>query len=350
MEWEKPMVNVKKVRLGTNERMSFSTINEILEMPNLIEIQKSSYKWFVEQGLREVLFEMPPICDYTNNLELTFVDYRLEDTPKYSIIECKERDATYAAALRVTARLLNRETGEIKESEVSMGDFPIMTESGTFVINGAERAIVSQLVRSPSVYYGMTHDKTGKELYTTTVIPNRGAWLEYETDQNDLFYVRIDKNRKLPITTFIRALGVSTNEQIREMFGDELWISKTIEKDATNNTDDALIEVYKKLRPGEPPLVESAHTLLSNYFFDPKRYDLAKVGRYKFNKKLAFRNRINKHIIAADVVDPATGEVIAEAGEKIYFKHDDGKYYNRFHFVTPEGEITTYDKKHLFHN
>ncbi len=311
------MVNVKKVRLGTNERMSFSTINEILEMPNLIEIQKSSYKWFVEKGLREVLFEMPPICDYTNNLELTFVDYRLEDTPKYSIIECKERDATYAAALRVTARLLNRETGEIKESEVFMGDFPLMTPYGTFVINGAERAIVSQLIRSPGAYFDEAIDKSGRHLFSSTVIPTRGAWLEYETDQNEILYVRIDKNRKLPLTTFIRAIGLGSDQQIKDYFGENERLLVTIEKDVTKNTEEALLEVYKKLRPGEPFTVEGAEQHINNLFFDPTRYDLSRVGRYKYNKKLALAPRALGRVLTRPVADPLTGEVLAEAGELI---------------------------------
>ena len=252
------MVNVKPVKLGRNTRMSFSKINEVMQMPNLIEVQKNSYKWFLETGLKEVFRDIDAITDYTGNLELTFVDYRMDDKPKYTVKECKERDATYAAPLRVTARLFNKETGEVKENEVYMGDFPLMTDSGTFVINGAERVIISQLVRSPSVYYGMTHDKTGKELYTTTVIPNRGAWLEYETDQNDLFYVRIDKNRKIFITTFIRALGLSSNAEIMDFFGYDDRIVATLDKDTTVNTEQALIEVYKKPRPGEPPALETA--------------------------------------------------------------------------------------------
>ncbi len=311
------MVNVKKVRLGTKERMSFSTINEILEMPNLIEIQKSSYQWFVEKGLREVLFEMPPICDYTGNLELSFVDYRLEDTPKYSIIECKERDATYAAALRVTARLLNKETGEIKESEVFMGDFPLMTPYGTFVINGAERAIVSQLIRSPGAYFDQTIDKSGRHLFSSTVIPTRGAWLEYETDQNEVLYVRIDKNRKLPLTTFIRAIGLGSSEEIKEYFGENERLLVTLEKDIAQNTEEALLEVYKKLRPGEPFTVEGAEQHINNLFFDPTRYDLSRVGRYKYNKKLALAPRLAGRVLTRPVADPLSGEVLAEAGQLV---------------------------------
>ena len=311
------MVNVKPVKLGRNTRMSFSKINEVMQMPNLIEVQKNSYKWFLETGLKEVFRDIDAITDYTGNLELTFVDYRMDDKPKYTVKECKERDATYAAPLRVTARLLNKETGEVKENEVYMGDFPLMTDSGTFVINGAERVIISQLVRSPSVYYGMTHDKTGKELYTTTVIPNRGAWLEYETDQNDLFYVRIDKNRKIYITTFIRALGLSSNDEIREFFGYDDRIEATLEKDTTVNTEQALIEVYKKLRPGEPPALETAQAHLDSLFFDAHRYDLSRVGRYKYNKKLAISDRIAGHKVAQPVVSQLTGEIMADAGDVI---------------------------------
>ncbi len=311
------MVNVKEVKLGRNTRMSFSKINEVMQMPNLIEVQKNSYKWFLETGLKEVFRDIDAITDYTGNLELTFVDYRMDDKPKYTVKECKERDATYAAPLRVTARLFNKETGEVKENEVYMGDFPLMTDSGTFVINGAERVIISQLVRSPSVYYGMTHDKTGKELYTTTVIPNRGAWLEYETDQNDLFYVRIDKNRKIYITTFIRALGLSSNDDIREFFGYDDRIEATLEKDTTVNTEQALIEVYKKLRPGEPPALETAQAHLNGLFFDAHRYDLSRVGRYKYNKKLGVASRIEDKIVKEPVISQLTGEIMAEPGDVI---------------------------------
>ena len=254
------MVNVKPVHLGKNVRMSFSRINEVLEMPNLIEVQKNSYKWFLEEGLKEVFKDISEISDYQGNLVLDFIDYRLDEKPKYTIEECKERDATYAAPLRVRASLLNKETGEVKEQDIFMGDFPVMTPSGTFIINGAERVIVSQLVRSPGVYYSVSRDKAGKELFATTVIPNRGAWLEYETDSNDVFYVRIDKNRKLPVTTFIRALGLSSDAQILDFFGDDIRIVSTIEKDSTNNTEEALLEVYRKLRPGEPPTVDSAQS------------------------------------------------------------------------------------------
>ncbi len=311
------MANVKPVKLGKNTRMSFAGINEVMQMPNLIEVQKNSYKWFLDVGLREVFRDIDEITDYTGNLVLTFIDYRMDEKPKYSVAECKERDATYSAPLRVLARLYNKETGEIKENEVFMGDFPIMTDSGTFVINGAERVIISQLVRSPGVYYGFTYDKNGKKLFTSTVIPNRGAWLEYETDQNDIFNVRIDKNRKLPITTFIRALGLSSNNDIREFFGDDDRIEATLEKDTTKNTEEALLEVYRKLRPGEPPTLESAETHVNNLFFDPHRYDISRVGRYKYNKKLALTDRISGGVTVDDIFDPFTGDMILEAGEKI---------------------------------
>ncbi|MBE6748048.1 MAG: DNA-directed RNA polymerase subunit beta [Ruminococcaceae bacterium] len=311
------MANVKPVKLGKNTRMSFAEINEVMEMPNLIEVQKNSYKWFLDTGLKEVFRDIDEITDYTGNLVLSFVDYRMDEKPKYSVTECKERDATYAAPLRVTVRLYNKETGEIKDNEVYMGDFPIMTDSGTFVINGAERVIISQLVRSPGVYYGNTFDKNGKKLFTTTVIPNRGAWLEYETDQNDVFNVRIDKNRKLPITTFIRALGLSSNAEIREFFGDDDRIEATLEKDTTQNTEEALLEVYKKLRPGEPPTLETAQAHIDGLFFDPHRYDISRVGRYKYNKKLAIAERIAGAVLAAPVFDPMTGELLLDEGEKV---------------------------------
>ena len=315
------MVNVKDVKLGKNTRKSFAKINEVLEMPNLIEVQKNSYKWFLEEGLKEVFSEASTITDYNGNLELSFVGYRFDDEPKYSIAECKARDATYAMPLRVTARLNNTETGEIKESEVFMGDFPKMTESGTFVINGAERVIVSQLVRSPGVYYAFDKDKTGKDLFKTTVIPNRGAWLEYEMDSNDVVYVRIDKNRKIPLTTFLRAIGVTgTNEEIEEEYGKDERISQTsMQKDQTANREEALLEVYKKLRPGEPPTVESAENHLNNLFFDAKRYDLSRFGRYKYNKKLGIASRLAGHRLSQPVVDPMTGEILAEAGDLVSF-------------------------------
>ena len=312
------MVNVKPVKLGNTERMSFGKIDEVIDMPNLIDIQKASYKWLLDEGLKEVFKDVSGITDYQDNLVLDFIDYTLDvDHPNYSVIECKVRDATYSAALRVTARLLNKSTGEIKESNVFMGDFPLMTASGTFVINGAERVIVSQLVRSPGVYYKMDHDKTGKELYSTTVIPNRGAWLEYETDVNDVFYVRIDKNRKLPVTSFIRALGLGTDAEILDYFGDDERMKATIEKDAASNVEEGLIEVYKKLRPSEPPTVDSAQTHINNLFFDPGRYDMSRVGRYKYNKKLGIANRLEGQVLAEPIANPRTGEVMALRDEKI---------------------------------
>ena len=311
------MVNVKPVKLGNTERMSFGKIEEVMPMPNLIQVQKDSYQWFLDVGLKEVLRDVADITDYSGNLVLSFVDYRMEKKAKYSVRECKERDVSYSAPMRVTARLYNRETGEVKESEVYMGDFPLMTDSGTFIINGAERVIVSQLVRSPGVYYGMTHNVTGKKLFTTTIIPHRGAWLEYETDQNDLFFVRIDKNRKIPITTFIRALGLSSNNDIREFFGEDDRIEATLEKDGTQNAEEALIEVYKKLRPGEPPTLASAQSHLEGLFFDDHRYDLSRVGRYKYNKKLSIADRIRGFRLAEPIIDEQTGELLAEEGELI---------------------------------
>ncbi len=311
------MVNIKPVQLGKTTRMSFAKINEVLDMPNLIEIQKNSYQWFLEEGLKDVFNDTTAITDYSGNLSLEFLDYRLDDTPKYTVEECKERDVTYAAPLRVRARLINKETGEIKESEVFMGDFPLMTESGTFVINGAERVIVSQLVRSPGVYYGMSYDGTGKKLFTSTVIPNRGAWLEYETDSSDVFYVRIDKNRKLPITVFARALGLGSNAELLDFFGEDERILATMEKDLTKNTEEALLEVYRKLRPGEPLTLENSQQHLENLFFDPHRYDLSRVGRYKYNKKLGISNRLAGCRLSRPVVNPVTGELLAEAGELI---------------------------------
>ena len=311
------MTNVSPVARGSRTRMSFGKIKEVMEMPNLIEVQKDSYRWFLETGLKEVFRDIADITDYTGNWVLKFVDYRMDDKPKYSIRECKERDASYSAPMRVKARLLNKETGVVKESEVYMGDFPIMTDSGTFIINGAERAIVSQLVRSPGVYYDMTHDKTGIELYSNTVIPNRGAWLEYETDVNDLFYVRIDKNRKIFITTFIRALGLSSNTDIREFFGYDPRLEATLERDETQNTEEALMEVFKKLRPGEPATLETAQTHLDNLFFDPYRYDISRVGRYKYNKKLSLFDRIVGVTLSQPVIAPLTGELLAEEGEVV---------------------------------
>ena len=312
------MVNVKPVKLGETTRMSFSRIDEVLDMPNLIEIQKNSYQWFIDEGLKEVFRDVSGITDYMGNLVLDFVDYKLDlNKPNYSIAECKERDTTYAAPLKVNARLLNKETGEIKESEVFMGDFPLMTDSGTFVINGAERVIVSQLVRSPGVYYKMDYDKTGKELFSATVIPNRGAWLEYENDLNDVFYVRIDKNRKIPITVFLRALGLGTDEEIFEYFGHDERIIATIEKDPCKTTEEGLIEVYRKLRPSEPPTIESAQSHINSLFFDARRYDMSKVGRYKYNKKLGISNRLADQKLAQPIANPSTGEIMADIGEVI---------------------------------
>ena len=309
------MLKMNPVKRGSCTRMSFGKINEVMDMPNLIEIQKASYQWFIETGLKEVFRDMADITDYTGNWVLSFIDYRMDDKPKYTVRECKERDATYAAPMRVTVRLQNKETGIIKESEVFMGDFPIMSESGTLVINGAERVIVSQLVRSPGVYYGMTHDKTGIELYTSTINPNRGAWLEYETDANDIFYVRIDKNRKIYITAFIRALGLSSNDDIRRFFGEDNKLEATMEKDETRNTEEALMEVFKKLRPGEPVTLESAQQHIDNLFFDPHRYDISRVGRYKYNKKLSMLNRLPGCKVAQPVISEYTGELLAEPGE-----------------------------------
>ena len=312
------MVKVKPVQNGRTTRMSFSRINEVIGMPNLIEIQKNSYNWFLEEGLHEVFHDIAAIEDYTGNLVLEFVDYRLDKNPKYSIKECKERDATYAAPLYVTARLFNKQTGEVKEQEIFMGDFPLMTDAGTFISNGAERAIVSQLVRSPGVFYGSSKDRTGKDLFTATMNPNRGAWLEYETDSSDVYYVRIDKNRKLPVTTLLRALGLSTDEQIKQFFGDsEPKINASLEKDITHNTEEGLLEVYRKLRPGEPPTVESSRSHLDALFFDPRRYDLARFGRYKMNNKLALARRIAGYKAAEDIIAPLTGELLAAKGEKI---------------------------------
>ena len=303
------------VKVGKGVRMSYSRQKEILEMPNLIEVQKDSYNWFLKKGLHEVFEDISPIEDYSGHLSLEFVDYQLcEDEVKYTIDECKERDATYAAPMKVKVRLHNTETDEINEHTIFMGDFPLMTETGTFVINGAERVIVSQLVRSPGIYYDITRDKLGKKLYSCTVIPNRGAWLEYETDSNDVFYVRVDRNRKVPISVLIRALGVGTNAEIRELFGEEKKMEASFQKDTTEDYKTGVLELYRKLRPGEPPSLENAESLIHAMFFDPRRYDLARVGRYKFNKKLAFRNRIAGHKLSEDVIDTATGEVVAEAG------------------------------------
>ena len=309
---------IRPIATGKNMRMSYARRKEVLEMPNLIEIQKNSYKWFLDEGLKEVFDDISPISDYSGHLSLEFVDFELcEEDVKYSIEKCKERNATYAAPLKVKVRLYNKEKEEISEHEIFMGDLPLMTETGTFVINGAERVIVSQLVRSPGIYYGIGHDKIGKKLYSCTVIPNRGAWLEYETDSNDVFYVRVDRTRKVPITVLLRALGLGTNDEIREVFGDEPKIEASFAKDTSENYQEGLLELYKKIRPGEPLSVESAESLINAMFFDPRRYDLAKVGRYKFNKKLLLRNRIRGHELAEDVVDTTTGEILATAGTKV---------------------------------
>ncbi|MCH5184830.1 MAG: DNA-directed RNA polymerase subunit beta, partial [Oscillospiraceae bacterium] len=300
---------------GKNTRMCYSKIKEALEMPNLIEVQKDSYKWFLEEGLKEVFQDVSPISDHPGHLTLNFLDYKLDYSPKYSVEECKERDAKYAAPLRVSVQLVNNQTHEIKEQEIFMGDFPLMTEQGTFIINGAERVIVNQLVRSPGMYYSFERDKTGKPLYSSQVIPYRGAWLEYETDSNDIFSVRIDRTRKLPVTVLIRALGIEANGDILELFGDDIRITSTFDKDPTSSRSEALLEIYKRLRPGEPLNLENAESLITNMFFDPKRYDLARVGRYKYNKKMSIAARITGKTLAKDVADPRTGEIIASAGD-----------------------------------
>ena len=308
---------VHEVEVGKNVRLSYSKIKEVLDMPNLIEVQKDSYKWFLEEGLKEIFHDISPITDHAGKLVLEFFDYRLDYNSKYSVEECKERDTKYAAPLRVSVRLINTETGEIKEQEIFMGDFPLMTEQGTFVINGAERVIVSQLVRSPGIYYEFERDKTGKPLYSSTVIPYRGAWLEYETDSNDVFSVRIDRTRKLPVTVLLRAMGLGSNAEILDVFGEDIRLLATFEKDTTESRKEGLLEIYKRLRPGEPLNVENAESLIMNMFFDPRRYDLAKVGRYKFNKKLAISARIKGRTLAEPVADPRTGEIIANEGDAI---------------------------------
>ena len=329
----RPVVN------GKSSRMSYSRQKEVLEMPNLIEVQKDSYKWFLEEGLKEVFADISPIADYSGHLSLEFVDFTLcEDDVKYTIEECKERDATFAAPLKVKVRLYNKETDEINEHEIFMGDLPLMTATGTFVINGAERVIVSQLVRSPGIYYAIGHDKIGKRLFSSTVIPNRGAWLEYETDSNDVFYVRVDRTRKVPITVLIRALGCGSNAEILELFGEEPKILAALTKDVSTNYQEGLLELYKKIRPGEPLAVESAESLIMNMFFDPKRYDLAKVGRYKFNKKLALKNRVAGQVLAEDVVDTTTGEIIAEAGAEITRELADTIQNAAIPYIWVEGE------------
>ena len=315
---------VKDVYYGKTLRKSFARYEEILDMPNLLEVQKESYQWFLDTGLREVFKDVDSITDYAGNLELSFIDYSMDEKPKYDVEECKARDATYAAPIKVKVRLRNKETEEIKEQEIFMGDFPIMTQAGTFVINGAERVVVSQITRSPGMYFTDTRDKADNHTYGTTVIPYRGAWLEYETDLNDAFYVRIDKNRKLPITCLIRAIGPKTDAEILEMFGEDERIVATLEKDPCKTYEEALLEIYRKLRPGEPPTVDSAESLLNATCYDTRRYDLSAVGRYKFNKKMALWTRLAGHTLAMPVADPRTGEIIAEAGENLTRDHGDG--------------------------
>ena len=330
---------IRPITSGKSSRMSYSRQKEVLEMPNLIEVQKDSYQWFLDEGLKEVFDDISPISDYAGHFSLEFVDFTLcEDDVKYTIEECKERDATYAAPLKVRVRLYNKETDEINEHEIFMGDLPLMTKTGTFVINGAERVIVSQLVRSPGIYYGIAHDKLGKELYSSTVIPNRGAWLEYETDSNDVFYVRVDRTRKVPITVLIRALGIGTNAEIIDLFGEEPKILASFGKDTAENYQEGLLELYKKIRPGEPLAVDSAESLITSMFFDPRRYDLAKVGRYKFNKKLALKNRIKGQKVAEDVVNELTGEIVAEKGTQITTEIADAIQNSGVPFVWVEGE------------
>ena len=308
-------MQVKDVKFGKTERKSYAKYQEILKMPNLLRIQKDSYQWFLNEGLREVFHDVAAISDYTGNLELSFLDYSLDEKPKYTVEECKERDATYAKPIKVRVRLLNKQTGEIKDQEIFMGDFPLMTNGGTFVINGAERVIVSQIVRSPGMYFGDAVDKAEQHIYSATVIPYRGAWLEYETDLQNTFYVRIDKNRKLPITCLIRAMGVETDEQIVELFGEDDLIRATMEKDPCKTREDSLLEIYRRLRPGEPPTLDNAVSYIEGLFFDPRRYDVSRVGRYKFNKKLDIWSRLNGQELAEPVVDPRTVEILAMPGE-----------------------------------
>ncbi len=339
---------IRPIKTGKSFRMSYSRQKEVLEMPNLIEVQKDSYQWFLDEGLKEVFDDISPIADYSGHLSLEFVDFTLcEDDVKYTIDECKERDATYAAPLKVRVRLHNKETDEINEHEIFMGDLPLMTKTGTFVINGAERVIVSKLVRSPGIYYGIAHDKLGKKLYSATVIPNRGAWLEYETDSNDVFYVRVDRTRKVPITVLIRALGIGTNAEIVDMFGEEPKILASFGKDTAENYQEGLLELYKKIRPGEPLAVDSAESLINSMFFDPRRYDLAKVGRYKFNKKLMLKNRVTGQVLAEDVVSPLTGEVVAEKGTKITREIADAIQNSAAPFLWVEGEDSSRNIKIL---
>ena len=334
----------KPEKVGRKERMTFAKINEVCEMPNLIDIQTESYKWFVEEGLAEVLEDVSPIRDTTNTLSLEFADYSFSDTPKYDQEECKERDATYATSLTVKVRLINRETLEIKEQDVFMGDFPLMTEKGTFIYNGAERAIVTQLVRSPGPYFEFDTDKSNNKLYSSTIIPNRGAWLEYETDSAGVLYVRVDRTRKLPLTSFLRAMGLGSNEEILDTFGESPALLRTFEKDSTKNADDGVKEIYKRLRPGDPPTVENARSMVNSLLFDARRYDLAKVGRYKYNKKLGIHNRLVETIAAEQIVDPSTGEVLVEKGEFISRKRameieDAGVAYAYVNSKTEDDEV-----------
>ena len=330
---------IRSVKTGKSMRMSYQRQKEVLEMPNLIEVQKDSYKWFLDEGLKEVFDDISPIADYGGKFSLEFIDFTYDaKDAKYTIEQCKERDVTYAAPLKVRVRLINKETEEINEHEIFMGDLPLMTETGTFVINGAERVIVSQLVRSPGIYYAIAHDKIGKRLFSSTVIPNRGAWLEYETDSNDVFYVRVDRTRKVPITVLIRALGIGTNAEIVELFGEEPKILASFAKDTSTNYQEGLLELYKKIRPGEPLAVESAESLIMAMFFDPRRYDLAKVGRYKFNKKLHFNKRIVGHKLGETVVDPSTGEILAEEGTNVTVELADKIQNAAVPFVWIQGE------------
>ena len=330
---------IRSVKTGKSMRMSYQRQKEVLEMPNLIEVQKDSYQWFLDEGLNEVFDDISPIADYGGKLSLEFIGFTFDEKEaKYTIEQCKERDVTYAAPLKVRVRLINKETDEINEHEIFMGDLPIMTATGTFVINGAERVIVSQLVRSPGIYYAIAHDKIGKRLFSCTVIPNRGAWLEYETDSNDVFYVRVDRTRKVPITVLIRALGVGSNAEIIDLFGEEPKILASFTKDTSTNYEEGLLELYKKIRPGEPLAVESAESLINAMFFDPRRYDLAKVGRYKFNKKLHFNKRIVGHKLADDVVEGSTGEILAEAGTIVTRELADAIQNAAVPFVWIQGE------------
>ena len=310
------MAKIQDVMLGKTMRKSFAKHDKVLAIPNMLKIQKDSYNWFLDEGLREVFRDVDTITDYTGNLELSFLDYSMNEPPKYTVEECKERDATFAKPIKVRVRLHNKETDEIKEQEIFMGDFPLMTNGGTFVINGAERVIVSQIVRSPGMYYGDEVDKADQHIYSATVIPYRGAWLEYETDLNNVFYVRIDKNRKIPITCLIRALGISTDAQIKEVFGEDPLLNATLEKDTCRTREESLLEIYRKLRPGEPPTVESAESYLDALFFDARRYDVSKVGRYKFNKKMDIWSRLSGQTLAKPVTDPMTGEIHRHAGRR----------------------------------